>query len=658
MKQVTIIYRNDSNQNALDFIKSNLEDIFGQYIKFTNCYLCDLEPGTKLEADAFLALGEQIHSDIKEYVDDFSKVIKMRRSPDREALKLISKIPAGKSVLIVNDSYDSSLDTTHAFYEVGVSHINMIAYDSSLEHTGIYDNIDIAITPAEPHLVPKHIKKVIDIGYRKVSFDTMFKLMKLLDLDVATVNRNLFRHIHSIVESDGSFQASYVFSYLKGEMLSHVVNTSKIGMVLVDNFYELVYINDKACRILQCEDRSSLKLSDYIDPEVLLSKDTWEYPIQIAGGNYYFDKYAITLMDEVAGYYITLQEEAVVDHSSKTSRQKGFTAKHQFKDIIHESEDMDRVIQTARQIALTDHTVLIRGESGTGKELIAQSIHNASYRNKYPFVAINCAALPDNLLESELFGYEPGSFTGAQTKGKIGLFEEANHGTIFLDEIGDISPKLQSRLLRTIQERQIMRIGSDRIIDIDIRLITATNKNLENQVREGTFRSDLFYRLNVLPVVLPPLRKRKDDVSVLLQHFLGSDYKNITPEEKMCLLSYDWPGNIRELENFATYYKTLFALPEYILQQNTGGSIFADSTDINSVILDIISKNTEFSHGIGRSILLQLLKKKGIGISDGKLRSLLSQLEADGLIKIGKGRYGTQITEAGISALEESRKAD
>lgn len=159
-------------------------------------------------------------------------------------------------------------------------------------------------------------------------------------------------------------------------------------------------------------------------------------------------------------------------------------------------------------------------------------------------------------------------------------------------------------------------------------------------------------------MVLPPLRKRKDDVSVLLQHFLGSDYKNITPEEKMCLLSYDWPGNIRELENFATYYKTLSALPEYILQQNTGGSIFADSTDINSVILDIISKNTEFSHGIGRSILLQLLKKKGIGISDGKLRSLLSQLEADGLIKIGKGRYGTQITEAGISALEESRKAD
>ena len=166
----------------------------------------------------------------------------------------------------------------------------------------------------------------------------MFKLMKLLDLDVATVNRNLFRHIHSIVESDGSFQASYVFSYLKGEMLSHVVNTSKIGMVLVDNFYELVYINDKACRILQCEDRSSLKLSDYIDPEVLLSKDTWEYPIQIAGGNYYFDKYAITLMDEVAGYYITLQEEAVVDHSSKTSRQKGFTAKMCIRDSLRTSQ--------------------------------------------------------------------------------------------------------------------------------------------------------------------------------------------------------------------------------------------------------------------------------------------------------------------------------
>lgn len=658
MKHVTILYLTDANEKAIKFIKANLEEIFGQYITFSNCFISELEPGTRLKADAFLALGDKAFQSANHYVDDISRVIKMKRSPDRSALNLISKIPAGTTVLIVNDNYESSLDTTQSFYEIGVGHINMVAYDESLAHTGLYDQIRIAITPAEPHLVPSHIEEVINIGYRKVSFDTMFKLMKMLDLDIATINRNLFRHIHSVVESDTAFHSNYIFGYLKSEMLSHVVNTSKIGMILVDSSYQPVYANDKACRIFQIDDKMSLHIEDYIDVEVLTSPDTTLLPIQIQGSGYYFDKYAIRLMDEVAGYYITLQDEADVELASKSMRQKGFMAKHQFKDIIHASPSMDKVIQISKQIALTDHTVLIRGESGTGKELIAQSIHNASYRNKYPFVAINCAALPDTLLESELFGYEAGAFTGAQSKGKIGLFEEANRGTIFLDEIGDISPKLQTRLLRTIQERQIRRIGSDRVIDIDIRLITATNKNLEAAVREGEFRSDLFFRLNVLPVVIPPLRDRREDITLLLQHFLGSEYRNITREELDCLLHYDWPGNIRELENVATYYKTLSALPDFVFQQTPSGSIAQQRASVRPAVLEIISKNTEISRGIGRNALLQQLSRQNLHISDGSLRALLSKLEKEGLITISKGRYGTRITELGIASLEKPETAE
>ncbi|MFR8519287.1 MAG: sigma-54 interaction domain-containing protein, partial [Emergencia timonensis] len=563
MKQVTIIYRNCNNPNAINFIKNNLEEVFGEYIAFSNCYLCDVKPEEKLKADAFLALGEDIFQRVKEsgYVDDFSKIIKMNRSPDRIALNKISEIPLNTNVLIVNDSYESSLDTTYSFYEAGIGHINMIPYDSALEHTGIYDKIEIAITPAEAHLVPVQIKEIIDIGYRKVSFDTMFKLMKMLDLDIGIINRNLFRHIHSVVESNTAFHANYVYGYLKSEMLSHMASSSKIGMILVDQFFQIVYANDKAIQIFQEDDKNKIQIEKYIDPAILSSDDAQNMPINILNSNYYYDRFAITLMDEIAGYYITLQDEADVALSNNTLRQKGFFAKHQFRDIIHTSADMDKAIDIARQIALTNHTVLIRGESGTGKELMAQSIHNASYRNKFPFVAVNCAALPDNLLESELFGYEAGAFTGAHTKGKVGLFEQANHGTIFLDEIGDISPKLQSRLLRTIQEHQIMRVGSDRMIEIDVRFITATNRNLEQAVREGTFRSDLFFRLNVLPVVIPPLRKRKDDILVLLQYFLGGDFKNITAQDLTLLSKYDWPGNIRELENVATYYKTLLSLP-------------------------------------------------------------------------------------------------
>ena len=166
MKDVIIFYRDNENANAIAFIKNNLEEIFGHYINFTNCFLPDLKPDEKLIADAFLILSDPAMHDIKAHVDDFSRIIKISRSPGREALTKISKIPAGTTVLIVNDTYDSALDTTYSFYDIGISHINMLPYDEMLEHTGIYDNIDVAITPAEPHLVPKHIKKIIDIGYR------------------------------------------------------------------------------------------------------------------------------------------------------------------------------------------------------------------------------------------------------------------------------------------------------------------------------------------------------------------------------------------------------------------------------------------------------------------------------------------------------------
>lgn len=658
MKKVTIIYRNQNNPNAVEFIKQNLEEIFSSYITFDNCFLSKLNDNEILNADAFIALNGDVFQKIKAKgcVEDFHKIIKMNRSASRDALGKITKIPSGTKVLVVNDSYESSVDTVQSLYEAGINHISMIPFDEKLANTTIYQDIQVAVTPSEQHLIPAHIKNIIDIGYRKVSFDTMFKLMKLLDLDIASINRNLFRHIHSIIESSSAFHDNYIFGYLKGEMLSHIVSTSKVGMLLVNMHYEIVYTNDKARQILKYKNISSDNLKDYIDHTILFSQNSSNRLIRIGEDNYYYDKYTIPIMDETAGYYITLQNENDVNPANKALRQKGFTAKHQFKDVIYTSPDMEQVLQTARRIAQTDHTVLIRGESGTGKELFAQSLHNASHRSKKPFVAVNCAALPDNLLESELFGYEPGAFTGAHSKGKVGLFEEANHGTIFLDEIGDISPKLQSRLLRALQERQIMRIGSDRLINIDFRLIAATNKKLEDAVREGSFRSDLFFRLNVLPISIPPLRRRKADLPLLLQHFLGTRYKEITPEQMKALLRYDWPGNIRELKNFSIYYETLSDLPEYILHANAGSTLPLETDRVNFVILNCIRENTGISSGIGRSALLQLLQKKGIRISDGKLRSVLSQLDQDGLIHVGKGRCGTLITEKGVALLKDSSK--
>ncbi|PMP68192.1 MAG: RNA polymerase subunit sigma-54 [Thermodesulfobacterium geofontis] len=215
---------------------------------------------------------------------------------------------------------------------------------------------------------------------------------------------------------------------------------------------------------------------------------------------------------------------------------------------------MKKIYELAKKVAPSSSTVLILGESGTGKEVLAKYIHFCSKR-KGPFVPINCAAIPEELLEAELFGYEKGAFTGA-IKSKPGKFELANEGTIFLDEIGDLSPKLQAKLLRVIQEKQVERLGSERAIKIEVRILAATNKDLEKEVKERRFREDLFFRLNVIPIKLPPLRERKEDIPLLAKFFLkricereGIEEKTFTPEALEKLINYPWPGNIRELEN-------------------------------------------------------------------------------------------------------------
>jgi two-component system response regulator GlrR len=229
--------------------------------------------------------------------------------------------------------------------------------------------------------------------------------------------------------------------------------------------------------------------------------------------------------------------------------------RYHFKSIIARSEKMQRVLEQVSRIAGTDSTVYICGESGTGKELIAKAIHVASERRDKSFVAINCAAIPETLLESELFGHEKGAFTGAVRNTK-GLLAQAHQGTIFLDEIGDMSLSIQAKLLRVLQERRFYPVGSEKPVEVDVRVIVATNKDLEAEVKKGSFREDLFYRIHVIPVDLPPLRERKEDVPLLAEHFLREisqkmkkDIKGISSMAMQKLMLYDWPGNVRELEN-------------------------------------------------------------------------------------------------------------
>ncbi len=302
--------------------------------------------------------------------------------------------------------------------------------------------------------------------------------------------------------------------------------------------------------------------------------------------------------------------------------------------IIGKSQAMQRVFQLIRKAAATDVTVLLRGESGTGKELVAHAIYQLSPRAGGPFITVNCAALPENLLESELFGYEKGAFTGA-TRRHIGKFEAAHGGTIFLDEIGDLSPGTQAKLLRVLQNREIYRLGGNARIEVDVRIIAATHKPLEEMVARGEFREDLYYRLNVFPIEIPPLRERKEDIPELVHHFLNRyPVQHISRDALALLMDYDWPGNVRELQN-AIERAAIIAetriepahLSPYIRMKTQGATPFELPEE--GIVLDELEK----------TLILQALEKSGgnktraarlLGITRRRLYSMMERFGIEG----------------------------
>ena len=287
-----------------------------------------------------------------------------------------------------------------------------------------------------------------------------------------------------------------------------------------------------------------------------------------------------------------------------------------FEQIYGHSEALNSVISMAKRVAGTDISILLRGESGTGKELFAEAIHMAGNRRNKPFVVINCGAIPASLFESELFGYQPGSFTGADKRGRRGKFDEANHGTLFLDEIGELSLDMQVKLLRVLQNQRFYRVGGGDPINVDVRVISATNRDLERMIAEGTFRDDLYYRINVVSLELPPLRKRREDIGQLVYLFvrefcakLGIPVKHIDPEVISCLSDYSWPGNIRELRNVV---EGLVVLSEDdisidnlnpMFRHQAGETVISDEKNIEG--LSSVTDRAE------RDIIVQALEKCG-----------------------------------------------
>lgn len=396
----------------------------------------------------------------------------------------------------------------------------------------------------------------------------------------------------------------------RSERFRSVLELTNDGILVLDENKRLSFMNPSAEKLLDLDARTilgrsvnELRESSLLSP-LFNSKQMSEVIKEVGRKQFWVNSMPININNKEQGLVITFQSadriQVLEQHLRRQLFKKGLVAKHTFADIIGNSSLLKETITRAKKLAAAKATVLICGESGTGKELFAQSIHNESERQKGPFVAINCAALPENLLESELFGYEEGAFTGAKKGGKSGLFEIAHGGTIFLDEIGEMSLPVQARLLRVLQEREIMRIGSDRVIPVDVRIIAATNYDLNEAVREGKFRNDLYYRLEVLNLDIPPLRSRKEDIEFLANYFVAQfslqERKAVQPLGTKVLhklREYDWPGNVRELQNIIQKYVLLIEedqdsqLVSELINDKTKKMYSAKSDDRNTITLSI-----------------------------------------------------------------------
>ena len=370
------------------------------------------------------------------------------------------------------------------------------------------------------------------------------------------------------IEKEMMMRSAYEKIHIINNQLNSTIQSISSGILMIDNMGIITQHNSRAIQILKLSDSHlhHKNISNILD----LNTATFN-PLEITK-NVYNKEVTVT---NTLGIGLSLSLSASIiyndNHEKKSivlvidelqrfhkmiSKKSGFTAKYTFDSIVGDSPTMNDIKTHGLMAAQSDSNVLILGESGTGKELLAQSIHNASDRASGPFIGINCGSIPKGLIESELFGYEAGAFTGASKEGSPGKFELANGGTIFLDEIGDMPLDMQSSLLRVIETREIVRIGGKTPNRIDVRIMAATNVNLLESVKKKMFRSDLYFRLNVLTFLIPPLRERPEDIPVLADFFIsmynrtvGKENRGLTEEAKKLMLAYDWPGNVRELEN-------------------------------------------------------------------------------------------------------------
>lgn len=625
-----------------------------------------------------------------------STIISPRKVLTGYNLEKVMLLPPASKVLVFTQPKEAILETINNLIEVGIKHLNLIPFDPS--NPLIPAGCETSVSPGLMYLCPPEIKNKIDIGFRTIAADAFNTLLLALGLSGHYLDKFNNQYTLPLVQGSNKLAKNIETIGLLSKERDLIINKIPDGVLTVsdekiilslNNVMETIFGRPKADLIGQSV-QSVIAEICHTDDLIYEIDEDLNAKLTINGTDFL---YACLIMrhGKQKSYIFTFKKAFDVSLMEEKSQQEliksGYVAKYDFKDIWGTVPAIAEMKEKARTFAKNNVTILISGESGTGKELLAQAIHNNSLRCKAPFLPVNFAALPESLLESELFGYEDGAFTGAKKGGKPGYFEMANGGTIFIDEIGDMPLSLQPRLLRILQERELIRLGGSKIIPIDVRVIAATNKDLKYEVANKHFRSDLYYRLNILSINTVPLKHFKENIELIIRTYLSTKYNfkinRIDESAHIILHNYTWPGNVRELINVADYIfyssggqTTVSAkvIPSYIL--NDSLPVANSPLFIPKTFSSVVSSEYKFSHtkksaaisdecilailrilnshrdkANGRQFIMQELKNSGKTISEHYLKLHLADMRNRGFLEVGSTKQGTSISELGFRFL-------
>lgn len=683
-KTLAIVSR---NQSEAEYQKEQINSLFGDNIDVR------IYPEERAGIDSgiyedliLLSSYESFHKMRSRLVGD-GEVVIAHRTITKAALEKLMALGEGTRALLVDESPGLAMETSALVYQLGAKHIELAPCSSHAQGGEQAQGFDTIVLMGERENPCPLARNVVDIGFGLLDISTILDIAFKLDLDYVIQRQNVINSFKEIVTVNvGLINIIGRFNRFEAQ-LDILLQVLDDGIVAVDAEGIVYSCNEGAEKIIGM-DRNEMVGREWMSlmPEIpfykaLKDKESIsEKIISMHGYDVVAAVDPIIHSNKLYGAVARIKRFSDIERKQHKLRSqlisKGHRAKYGFYNIFGNSPQIMQCKDIARRMAKSSSSVLITGESGTGKELFAQAIHNSSERRDYQFVAVNCGAIPESLLESELFGYEEGAFTGARKGGKTGLFELAHKGTLFLDEIGEMPINLQARLLRVLQERQVMRIGGDRVIDVDVRIIAATNRNLIELVREGRFRQDLYFRLNVLPLRIPALRERREDITALIESFkreFESGFE-LSDAAREMLMGHTWEGNIRELRNYVEYFANLdkrvieaqdMPFAQEAQQRLTALSgiekemLRAFEEEARGKMGDyrfILSKLLEAQRQgdkLGRRSLSRLAAASGRHVSEQEIRGMFLELEKFGMVEISKGRAGTVITEFGIKILDE-----